>query len=91
MKLIDREEMWFGEYGGCFVADAFSIQCDEYYEAFTSAIADEQFQVLYKDLKDKFIKNNFEVLDNDNDITVLLASENYYSIIGTAALAKYLN
>ena len=86
MELIQNDSLWFGEYGGCFVADAFSMYCDNYYKQFVSAIESQDFTEKFNELKSKY-QQEFKLLD---DHTVLIP-ENYYAAIGTALLYKCLS
>lgn len=86
MELIKNDALWFGNYGGCFVADAFSMHCDRYYKEFISAIECPEFQEEFDELKAKY-RQEFRLLDD----RVLLISENYYATIGTALLYKCLS
>lgn len=85
MELIKNDNLWFGNYGGCFVADAFSLHCDHYYKQFAKAIESEEFQKQFELLRNEFLPR-FHLLDKH---TVLIP-ENYYSVLGTALLYKNL-
>ncbi len=86
MELIKNDALWFGNYGGCFVADAFSMHCDRYYKEFISAIESTGFREEFDGLKAKY-RQEFRLLDD----RVLLIPENYYATIGTALLYKCLS
>ncbi|MGI6607642.1 MAG: hypothetical protein ACOX1F_01500 [Erysipelotrichaceae bacterium] len=86
MMLIQNDKLWFGEYGGCFVADAFSPFCDHYYNQFKSVVEKEEFKNDFKQLTEKY-NGRFELLD---ELTVCVP-ENYYAVFGTALLGKHLN
>ncbi len=86
MELIKNDALWFGNYGGCFVADAFSMHCDRYYGQFIKAIEDPGFRKEFEQLKAKY-RQEFRLLDD----RVLLIPENYDATIGTALLHKCLS
>lgn len=86
MELIKNDALWFGNYGGCFVADAFSMHCDNYYKQFVSVVETEEFRNRFEELKQKY-QQDFRLLDDH----VVLIPENYYAAIGTALLYKCLS
>lgn len=86
MELIRNDELWFGNYGGCFIADAFSLHCDKYYKQFESLINTDDFKEKFEELKKEF-KPEFKLLDNHT----ILIPENFYAILGTALLYKSLH
>lgn len=81
--------VWYGEYGGCFVADAFSGSCDDYYEQYVKIVSEEQFKRDFSELRERVSTRSFK-FSKSGDIWVVTASENYDPIIGTALLAKRL-
>ena len=83
--------LWFGKYGGCFIADAFTLGCDRYYDEYRKAVADPVFIQTYGQLKEQFIDESFcFVAAEKGNLTLCFAPENRYSILGTALLAKHL-
>ncbi len=86
MELIKNDNLWFGNYGGCFVADAFSLHCDNYYKQFAKLVKSQKFNDNFKALKDEF-KPQFKMLDEHT----ILIPENYYSVLGTALIYKSLD
>lgn len=84
--------LWFGKYGGCFIADAFTLGCDRYYNEYRKAVADPEFLRAYEQLKKQFVDVSFRfVATEKGNLTLCFAPENVYSILGTALLAKKLN
>lgn len=90
---IEREsKLWFGKYGGCFIADAFTLGCDRYYDAYCKAVADPEFIPMYEQLKKQFADESFKFVKTEKkNLTLCFAPENIYSILGTALLAKKLD
>lgn len=86
-KLDNR--VWYGKYGGCFIADAFSDYCDEYYEKYQKAVNDPSFVQEFHSLKKTFAPTSLLLKKTETILTVHV-SENFDSIIGTALLAKKL-
>lgn len=86
MELIKNDNLWFGGYGGCFVADAFSLHCDNYYRQFADLIKTQKFNDDFKALKEEF-KPQFKMFDEHT----ILIPENYYSVLGTALIYKSLD
>lgn len=86
MELIKNDQLWFGEYGGCFVADAFSLHCDNYYRQFLEVSEKQDFQDEFDKLREE-MGLSFEMLDENT----LLIPENYYAILGCALLCKSLS
>lgn len=89
---IERDgRLWYGKYGGCFIADAFSLACDRYYDRYCEAIEDESFLQEYGLLKNRFADENFRFVKREGSKLVLcFAPENMYPVLGTALLAKKL-
>jgi len=84
--------LWFGRYGGCFIADAFTLGCDRYYNEYRKAVADPEFLRAYELLKKQFVDDSFRFVETEKrNLTLCFAPENSYSILGTALLAKKLN
>lgn len=84
--------LWFGKYGGCFIADAFTLGCDRYYNEYRKAVADPAFIQAYEQLKEQFAGESFRfVAAEKQNLTLCFVPENVYSILGTALLAKKLN
>ncbi len=85
------KRLWYGSYGGCFIADAFSLACDQYYEQYCAATITEAFAEEYAALKTAFASDLFRVVKSGVEgLTLCYAGENVYSILGTALLAKHL-
>ena len=86
-----NENVWYGEFGGCFISDAFTLACDRYYEEFKEAVADFGFQEEYRALKEKYRKNGIRFeRDKENGTIICYTAENYGPILGTALLGKRL-
>jgi len=84
--------MWFGKYGGCFIADAFTLGCDRYYSEYRKAVTDPVFLREYEQLKKQFVDDSFRFVETEKrNLTLCFAPENSYSILGTALLVKKLN
>lgn len=89
--MIYRENVWYGPYGGCFIADAFTLSCDEYWEQFRAAAADEGFVSAYHELRRAFPGQDtcFEENKAGNTAVCCTAGERG-PLLGTALLAKRL-
>ena len=90
---IKRESnLWYGKYGGCFIADAFTLSCDKYYDQYSELVEDNAFLNAYEQLKQQFVDDSFRFVKLERENLILCyAPENVYSILGTAILAKKLN
>lgn len=85
------KDLWYGPYGGCFIADAFTLACDRYFEAFEAAAADPVFQVEYDALRQAFPQPEPQFAEEGpGGAAVCCAPENYGPLFGTALLAKRL-
>ncbi len=91
--IIERESnLWYGKYGGCFIADAFTLSCDTYYDQYSERVEDKAFLNEYEQLKQQFVDESFRFVKLEKENLILCcAPENVYSILGTALLAKKLN
>lgn len=86
-----NENVWYGEFGGCFISDAFTLSCDRYYEEFKEAAADCSFQEEYRALKEKYQeKDVYFERDKENGTIICYMPENYGPVLGTALLGKRL-
>ena len=85
------KDLWYGPYGGCFIADAFTLACDRYFSAFEKAVGDPAFMAEYDDLRRAFPQPEprFET-GGPGNAAICYAPENYGSLFGTALLAKRL-
>jgi len=91
MSIKRDDRLWFGSYGGCFIADAFTLACDRYYNEYKKALEDAAFLSQYECLKEKYADSTFSFQkDEGSNLTVCYANENIYPILGTALLSKYL-
>lgn len=90
---IERDDrLWYGQYGGCFIADAFTLACDRYYAQYCEVIETKDFLEEYELLKKRFADENFRFINTEREeLTLCCAPENVYPILGTALLAKKLN
>ncbi|MEA4895378.1 MAG: hypothetical protein VB064_08945 [Oscillospiraceae bacterium] len=90
---IERDSrLWYGQYGGCFIADAFTLACDKYYHQYSEVIETKDFLREYELLKKRFAHEKFRFLKTEKEnLTLCYAPENVYPILGTALLAKKLN
>jgi tryptophan synthase beta subunit len=90
--LIERENrLWYGQYGGCFIADAFTLACDRYYKRYCEVIETEDFLQEYEELKKRYADDSFRFIKTETEkLTLCFVSENLYPILGTALLAKKL-
>ena len=87
----NNDTLWYGQYGGCFVADAFSLECDKYYDEYKKIVREDGFEKEFEQLKAEYSPVEFKLLEmEDENLMVGIASENLYSIIGTILLAKYM-
>lgn len=85
------KDLWYGPYGGCFIADAFTLACDRYYEAFEAAAADPAFQAEYNALRQAFPQPEPQFSEGGPGGSVVCrVPENYGPLFGTALLAKRL-
>ena len=83
--------LWYGQYGGCFIADAFTPDCDRYEEQFRQAAEDAAFQADLAALRRRFFPGPARCVKDEACRAVLCyAPENYEPVFGTALLAKYL-
>ena len=91
--VIERDsKLWYGRYGGCFIADAFTLGCDRYYDEYCNAVSDQGFIQTYEELIKQFADESFRFVTMEkSNLTLCFAPENIYSILGTALLAKKLN
>lgn len=85
------DRLWYGKYGGCFIADAFTLACDRYYDEYCKATSEKKFMEEYERLKLKYVDNAFKFsVIKENKLISCKAPENIYPILGTALLARYL-
>lgn len=84
-------KLWYGKYGGCFIADAFTLACDRYYDQYCKIIEGEDFLQEYEQLKKQFADKNYRFVKTErSNLTLCFVPENVYPILGTALLAKKL-
>lgn len=85
------KDLWYGPYGGCFIADAFTLACDRYFASFEAAAGDPAFQAEYAALRQAFPQPEPRLAKNGpGNAVICYAPENYGSLLGTALLAKRL-
>lgn len=85
-----NENVWYGAYGGCFISDAFTLSCDNYYEEFKKAAASEEFWKSYEEVKNKYAETSVTLEEKaENGEILCYAGENYGALLGTAMLAKW--
>jgi len=85
-----EERIWYGRFGGCFVADAFSSACDDYYKDYRNVVKSQKFWDEFYELESQCCSTTIELCETDDNLRKYLCSENYYSILGTSLLAKHL-
>lgn len=79
--------LWFGPYGGCFISDAFSLACDQYFELFKQAAADPDFNAAFSELCRRY-QPPHRFCERGSGLLLCEAGEDYGSILGTALLAQ---
>ena len=88
---MNRDDtLWYGQYGGCFIADAFSISCDDYYQAYQTVTDSADFAEEYAALCRLFADVKFAFEKAGGDLVLCRTSEIPYPILGTALLTKKL-
>ncbi len=84
-------DLWYGAYGGCFIADAFTLACDRSFAAFEAAAADPAFLAEYEALRRAFPQPAPRLeSDGPNGACLCWAPENYNALLGTLLLSKRL-
>lgn len=84
-------DLWYGAYGGCFIADAFTLACDRSFAAFEAAAADPAFLAEYEALRRAFPQPAPRLeSDGPNGACLCWAPENYGALLGTLLLSKRL-
>ena len=86
-----QEKLYYGQYGGCFISDAFTINCDKLYEDYKRVTAQPDFWSACQKLADHFAPADIQVEGKGclgNNIKIHKVAFNPYPIIGHALMAK---
>lgn len=86
-----QDKLYYGRYGGCFISDAFTINCDKLYEDYKRITAQPDFWTACQELAGCFAPAVMRVETRrffGKDIMVHEIGFNPYPIIGHALMAK---
>ena len=85
------DKLYYGNYGGCFIADAFTVVCDSLYEEYQRVTVQPKFLTQCRELAARYSPVNIQVEGKamlGKDIKLHQATFNPYPIIGHALMAK---
>ncbi len=83
------DTLWFGPYGGCFISDAFSLACDQFFDAFKSAVSDPAFEARFQSLRERY-QDPPRLEPVDEHLAYCYAGQDRGPLLGTALLAQRL-
>lgn len=88
-----HDKLYYGQYGGCFISDAFTINCDKLYEDYKRVTSQPDFWPACQKLVNQFAHADIRVEDkkySNKIIKIHWANLNPYPIIGHALMAKQI-